>query len=119
MSDHVSYSEFVAALVKPGELIRKEMTNEQAHLMHMAIGLAGEVGELLDAIKKNVIYRKPLDRENVVEELGDIGFYLTALHDALNVSKSEAEQENRSKLNKRYSQLCYTDQAAQEREDKQ
>lgn len=38
----------------------------------MATGVSGEAGELLDAVKKSVVYKKPLDRENVVEELGDL-----------------------------------------------
>jgi NTP pyrophosphatase (non-canonical NTP hydrolase) len=46
----------VKALVKSGEVIANEMTGSNAHLLHMAVGIAGEAGELLDAIKKAVIY---------------------------------------------------------------
>ncbi len=49
---NIVYSEMVAALAKPGEKIASELTGEDAHLIHMAIGISGESGELLDAIKK-------------------------------------------------------------------
>ena len=45
------------------------------HSLHMKLGSAGEAGELLDALKKNLIYGKELDTANVVEELGDSLFY--------------------------------------------
>lgn len=61
------YSKFVAALVKSGDVIASEMDGHDAHLMHMAIGISSESGELLDAIKRKVIYRKPLDVKNVKE----------------------------------------------------
>ena len=48
---------------------------DSAHAVHMGIGIFGEVGELVDAIKKAAVYNKPMDNENVLEELGDIEFY--------------------------------------------
>lgn len=88
------------------------MTDEDAHLLHMAVGIASEAGELLDAVKKKVIYRKVLDRENVIEELGDLEFYLEGIRQGLGVSREET-------LGKRYEGLMYTDKAAQERADKE
>jgi NTP pyrophosphatase (non-canonical NTP hydrolase) len=52
----------------------KELPYHQ-HLIHMGLGLAGEIGELLDAIKKHVVYGKPLDTVNLTEELGDDYWY--------------------------------------------
>lgn len=85
----------------------------------MAIGVSGEAGELLDAIKKVVIYNKPIDRENVVEELGDIEFYLEGLRQSLGITREETIAANINKLGKRYEGLKYSDQAAQDRADKQ
>lgn len=45
------------------------------HYVHMALGYAGEMGEIVDAIKKSEIYGKVLDKVNLTEELGDILFY--------------------------------------------
>ena len=54
----------------------KEMRTPLDTLKHGVVGAAGEVGELLDGLKKSWVYEKPYDRENVVEELGDTEFYL-------------------------------------------
>lgn len=106
------------ALAKPGADILAALTPESAHLLHMAVGVAGEAGELLDAIKKHSVYGKPIDRENVIEESGDILFYLLGLMDALYITLDQAMQANCDKLGKRYSSGSYSDRQAQERADK-
>jgi hypothetical protein len=65
MQDNVKleqeFSAMVAKLAKEGNDILKEMTPEQAHLIHMAIGVAGEAGELLDAmLSRNMLSIKSL-----------------------------------------------------------
>ncbi len=115
---NIVYSEMVAALAKPGERIASELTGEDAHLIHMAIGISGESGELLDAIKKRVVYRKELDRENVIEELGDLEFYLEGIRQGLGVTREQCIDANIAKLSKRYASLKYSDDAAQQRADK-
>lgn len=57
----IKHEDMVRALAKSGDAIASEIDGADAHLMHMAIGVSGEAGELLDAIKKKVIYRKDLD----------------------------------------------------------
>jgi len=94
------------------------MTHEDAHMLHMAIGVSGEAGELLDAIKKAVIYRKPLDFLNVQEEAGDILFYLTGLLGQLGMSMDECIEANRRKLSKRYALGRYSNDQAAARADK-
>ncbi len=49
------------------------------HKQHMALGFCGELGELLDAIKKSAIYGKPLDKVNIAEEIGDVAWYVINL----------------------------------------
>lgn len=92
-------------------------TPEQCELLHAAIGIAGEAGELLDAIRKHIFDGQPLDRENVIEELGDLCFYLEAAMQVVKAFRYEVEQENQAKLSKRY-ESGYSDKAAQERADK-
>lgn len=86
-------------------------------LMHAAAGIAGEAGELLDAIKKVWVYGKPIDRDNVIEELGDIEWYMQALRSLLGITREETIEANLAKLARRYPN-GYTDRAAQERADK-
>lgn len=112
------YSHFVRRLAKPGQDILAGMTPEQANLMHMAIGIAGEAGELLDAIKKHVVYGKTLDMTNVIEELGDLEFYQEGMRQAIGVSRNYILQQNVNKLAVRYESLQYSDQAAAARADK-
>jgi len=115
----IKHDDMVKALCKSGDVIASEMTGEDAHLMHTAIGVSGEAGELLDAIKRTVIYRKELDKVNVLEELGDIEFYLEGLRQGLNITRQECLDANIEKLGKRYESMSYSDQAAQNRADKE
>lgn len=113
-----SYSEFVSALCKPGDAIRAELTPEDCHRLHMAVGISGEAGELLDAIKKAVIYRKPLDTANVKEECGDLLFYITGMLSSIGSNLDEVIAENAAKLSLRYASRSYSNAAAIARNDK-
>ena len=91
----------------------------QQELLHAALGLAGEVGELIDSIKKHVFYEQPLDLENCIEELGDIEYYLGALRRNLHIGRLRTLESNITKLEKRYPGRKFTTAAAFERADKQ
>jgi hypothetical protein len=112
------YRLMVERLAKPGFTISSQMTGPEAHLIHMVLGVSGEAGELLDAVKKHTIYKKPLDRENVVEELGDLEFYLEGLRASLGITRLECLVANSAKLSVRYASQVYTDADAQSRNDK-
>ena len=94
------------------------ITPDQAELLHAAIGIAGEAGELLDAVRKHVFDGQPLDEDNVIEELGDLCFYLEAAFQAIKMKRGDIEELNMAKLFERYKD-GYSDQQAQERKDKQ
>lgn len=114
-----NYSEFVAALVKSPNQIVEEMTPHKAHIMHMAIGVAGEAGELMDAIKKCAIYNKEVDINNVIEELGDLEFFMEGLRQCTGITREQTIEHNVAKLSKRYSSGSYSNKQAQERADKE
>jgi NTP pyrophosphatase (non-canonical NTP hydrolase) len=113
----MEYPEFVSSISKPGEEILSQLTPEDAHLIHMVMGVSGEVGELLDAVKKAVIYRKPMDIKNVIEELGDIEFFLQGIRNSFRFSRDEIIAANVGKLSRRYPN-GYSNQAAVTRADK-
>lgn len=69
----INHTDMVLKLAKPGQAVIDGLTARSAHTWHMATGVAGEIGELLE----NFIDAG--DRENRVEELGDIEFYHRAL----------------------------------------
>lgn len=112
------FEKMTIALAKDGEQIKQEITPEQANLLHMSVGAAGEAAELLDAIKKHTIYQKPLDIENIKEELGDLLFYMSNLMQSVGLSFEEILQHNIDKLSVRYSKGSYSNAQAQERADK-
>ena len=71
-------------------------------LLHAAMGLATESGELLDALKKHIFYGKKLDLVNVREELGDIFWYAALLAHAGGFTLEDTMERNLAKLKARY-----------------
>ena len=84
------------------ESITSRYTPEIVRLLHSASGLATEAGEFIDPIKKHLYYGKPLDKTNLIEELGDLLWYITVACDVLDTSLSEIMQINNDKLALRY-----------------
>lgn len=113
-----AHREMVQALVKDPEEILKSLTPEKVDLLHAALGIATEAGEILNAVKAHVIYGKDLDLENLVEEAGDSEFYWEALRKNQGFSRIRALEHNLAKLAKRYEKYKYSDQAAVARADK-
>lgn len=116
-TSETGYGLFVESLTKPGKEIQESISPDTAHLLHMAMGIAGEAGELLDAVKKSVVYCQPLLISDMMEELGDLEFYMEGLRQYLRVSRKQTLEANVSKLRDRFSE-GYSDKAAQERVDK-
>lgn len=106
----VRYDHFVRRLLKAD--------TETMEALHLGLGITGEAGELADAIKKEYVYKKPRDLGNLIEELGDIEWYLQAIYTHYNLTRQEIIQLNAEKLERRYAGLVYSDQAAATRADK-
>ena len=85
--DKITHSEMVKGLAKDGQIIIDELTPDTAHLLHMAVGVAGEAGELCQAIYGKQVFAE-IDIENVVEELGDLEFYMEGLRQGLGIERS-------------------------------
>lgn len=121
MNLHNEHRSMVKNLFKDPRRIMDQMTNEKLALIHAIMGISGESGELLDALKKAVMYNKPLDTANVVEKLGDLEFCLEALRQTLGIDRKDTLAHNIEKLtgaNGRYREGRYSDEAAQSRRDK-
>lgn len=73
-------------------------------LLHAAVGLATESGELLEAVYKAKWSGEPFDVVNCKEELGDLFWYMSILFRDLNLDLEEVLQINNDKLEKRYGQ---------------
>lgn len=84
----ITHPELVRALAKPGAAILDGLTPAMADLWHAATGVATETGELCEALL-NFHNSRELDMENLIEELGDIEFYLQQLRTNLGVTRDE------------------------------
>lgn len=159
----IRYDEFVKGLLKP--------LPEQLNALHIAVGLAGELGELheancdeveelgdyefylqaallhyglthvettvtyypstvdsddfvywtgqlIDCIKREYIYNKPRELDRIIECLKYINLYLIDTYTDMDYSRTGILQANALKLEKRYANLYYSDEAAIARADK-
>jgi len=70
-------------------------------VFYTAIGLAGEVGELLNKIKKIARDNITLDKDDIAYELGDILWYLSELARAMNIDLDYVAIKNLEKLRSR------------------
>ena len=93
--NELEYSKFV-------EWNFKIMDSKITTLLHASVGLSGEAGELLDSVKKSWVNLTELNTVNLIEELGDVLFYLTAAARELGVSLEYLRDENVRKITKRY-----------------
>ncbi len=78
---------------------------QQSKAMLGAIGLAGEVGECTEPVKKWFFHRSRTAgqvRDELREELGDVLWYAACLADAFGLSLGEIAMLNVEKLLKRY-----------------
>lgn len=81
-------------------------------VLHAAIGLAGESGEVLDLVKKTWVTgpTRPLDIEKLQTEAGDTFHYLMMLCITQGWTLEDLAANNKRKLDKRYPQ-GYSDAA--------
>lgn len=67
-----------------------------------ALGMAGEAGEIADAVKKWLFQEHPIDLGHVGEELGDVLWYVTLAATAIGWSLEDVMRHNVEKLRRRY-----------------
>lgn len=85
-----------------GEPMSPEHNMMVARLIHGVLGLASEVGEIADALKKHIIYGKALDQINVMEEVGDLTWYEALILSATKFHFTDAFERNIAKLKARF-----------------
>jgi len=71
-------------------------------LINTVLGLSGETGEISDHIKKVVFQGHPLDKTHLLDELGDVLWYIALGADALGYTLQDVAVYNVTKLQKRY-----------------
>ncbi len=78
-----------------------EVTGEKM-LTNGVMGLCGEAGEVIDLVKKHLFHGHVLDREKLIDELGDVAWYLAECATALEIPLEEILERNIEKLKARY-----------------
>lgn len=71
-------------------------------LLNGVMGLNGEAGECIDSLKKAMFQGHALDKPHLVEELGDVLWYVAISAQALGVGLGEVMRANVAKLRARY-----------------
>ena len=71
-------------------------------LTNGVMGLCGESGECMDIVKKCLFQGHLLDGEHLIEELGDVAWYLAITAAAAGYTLNDVLQKNVEKLRKRY-----------------
>jgi NTP pyrophosphatase (non-canonical NTP hydrolase) len=83
----------------------------KVRLLHAALGLETEVGEIQDALKKHIFYGKTLDVVNLAEEMGDLFWYMAVLSDVLGAPFEAVMEKNIAKLRARYGEKFTSERA--------
>lgn len=81
---------------------RQTDRGDDSNLWYPCLGLAGEVGEVTEPIKKFYRDGKAIDRQSMLLECGDVLWYLTTLLRRQGFTLEEAAAANATKLIERY-----------------
>lgn len=76
--------------------------SERDQIANAALGLAGEAGEIADYLKKVLYHGHELDFQRLIDELGDLFWYLAALCSLHGISLNDVARFNIDKLRTRY-----------------
>lgn len=71
-------------------------------VLNGCLGLSGEVGEVMDMVKKWVFHEKPLDEIHLKKEIGDVMWYVAMLCESFGYDLDEILQMNVDKLKARF-----------------
>lgn len=92
--DNNRYREAIERTMKP--------MPEEEKLKMLAMGIAGEAGEIVDKLKKVLFHGHEMSIDELVLELGDLEYYLQHLKKHYKISDERVYIENIIKLRKRY-----------------
>ena len=71
-------------------------------LVNGVLGLTGEAGEVTDLVQKFLFQGHELDRDHIIEEVGDVLWYCALIADACGTDLDDVMQRNVDKLTLRY-----------------
>lgn len=94
--EQITHPELVTTLVKAPAAIANDLDFHKIDLWHGATGVAGEGGELLEAVLLYNTHQRSLEelRTHAVEELGDLEFYMEQLRQRLGWQRADIHAGN-------------------------
>lgn len=90
-------------------------TDPIPNMLNLALGIAGESGEVVELIKKWAFHDHDLNPEEVTKEIGDLLWYVSELCNALEIPLGLVFEKNIDKLMKRYPEGFFTAARSRER----
>ena len=118
MKKILKFHKHVETLLSAQGFTNKGMSEFDGKLLHCALLVSEEAGELISPIKSHFAYGKGLDVENILEECGDLLFSMTGILNHVGCNLDDAMEYNYRKLAKRYPK-GFNFQDAVARKDKQ
>ncbi|MCR1933545.1 nucleoside triphosphate pyrophosphohydrolase family protein [Clostridium tepidum] len=82
-------------------------TDSIDQLINGVMGLNGEAGEVIDIVKKYLYQGHELNKNKIIDELGDVLWYINLIANSINMSLEHIAKYNISKLEKRYPKGCF------------
>lgn len=97
----------------PQEYVQKAMRTKnnlgyEHDVVHAAMLLTAESGEVMSEVKRMFVYGKKLDTINIKEELGDIMWGIALMCDTLGFDLEDVMRTNIAKLEARYPEKCFS-----------
>ena len=75
---------------------------EDQIIVNAVMGLSAEAGEATDLVKKHLFQGHGMDKKEMIDELGDIAWYLAEAAYALGIGLDDVFKANIEKLKKRF-----------------
>ena len=94
----MNHEEFMQSVLRTA---RKNFSHSE-QLNNALFGLAGETGELIDCFKKQLFQGHDPDITKVINEVGDVLYYLYLLSNNQGFTIAECMEANKAKLQRRY-----------------
>lgn len=86
-------------------------------LLNGLMGLNGEAGECIDVYKKHLFQGHDLDTNKLIDEVGDVLWYVAEIAEGLNISIEEIAYKNIKKLENRYKENKFNKQESIQRKE--
>ena len=83
-------------------LLTAGVSDKDKLILNGVMGLAGESGECIDMMKKHLFQGHQLDKEKLMDELGDVLWYIAVTAEGLGYRLADIASHNIAKLKKRY-----------------